>query len=68
VDHVDADDPVSSRDRPNWIRRVQAMGARAFVTSVAFTHAATLSRVRFRIGRLENESREMSGEMDDMFA
>jgi hypothetical protein len=46
----------------------RAMGARTFVTRVAFTQAVTLSRVRFRIGRLENESREMSGEMDDMFA
>jgi hypothetical protein len=34
------------------------MGARTFVTPVAFTHAATRSRAS-RIGRLENESRQI---------
>src|SRR5580700_2035300 len=37
----------------------RAMGAHTFVTPLAFTQAATLSRAAvFRIGKLENESRE----------
>jgi hypothetical protein len=43
-------------------------GARALVTRVAFTHRDTLQRVRLSIGRLENESREVSGKMDDVLA
>ena len=42
----------------------RAMGARTFVTSVAFTHAATLSRA----SGSGSESRKIFREMDDMLA
>ena len=41
-----------------------AMGARTFVTPVAFAHAATLSRASW----LENKAWEISRKMDDMLA
>jgi hypothetical protein len=45
----------------------RTIGARTFVTCAAFTHAATLGRA-FRIGRLENEAREISRKMNDVLA
>jgi hypothetical protein len=47
----------------------RTIGARTFVTCVAFTPCGyTQQGVRFRIGRLENEAREISSKMNDVLA
>jgi hypothetical protein len=69
VDHVDTNDPVGRRDRPNWIRRVPCYG-RAHIRDACRLHPRgdTQQGVRIRIGRLENEAGKTSRKMNDVLA
>src|ERR1700729_2708384 len=67
MNHVDADDAVSRSDRPTWLRGVQD-NRRAHIRDLCGLHPCgdTQQGFRFRIGRLENEAREISRKMNDV--
>src|SRR5580700_6775283 len=67
MNHVDADDAVSQSDRPTWLRGVQD-NRRAHIRDLCGLHPCgdTQQGFRFRIGRLENEAREISRKMNDV--
>src|SRR5580692_10904295 len=67
MNHVDADDAVSQSDRPTWLRGVQD-NRRAHIRDLCVLHPCgdTQQGFRFRIRRLENETREISRKMNDV--
>src|ERR1700722_12130169 len=67
MNHVYADDAVSQSDRPTWLRGVQD-NRRAHIRGLCGLHPCgdTQQGFRFRIGRLENEPREISRKMNDV--
>src|SRR5580693_2583419 len=67
MNHVDANDAVSRSDRPRWLRGVQD-NRRAHIRDLCGLHPCgdTQQGFRFRIGRLESETREISRKMNDV--
>ena len=67
MDHVDADDAVSRSDRPRRLRSVQD-NRPAHIRDLCILHPCgdTQQSCRFRIGRLESETREISRKVNDV--
>src|SRR5580658_4508253 len=66
MNHVDADDAANRSDRPTWLRGVQD-NRRAHIRDLCGLHPCgdPQQGFRFRIGRLESETREISRKMND---
>jgi hypothetical protein len=66
MNHVDADDAANGSDRPTWLRGVQD-NRRAHIRDLCGLHPCgdPQQGFRFRIGRLESETREISRKMND---
>ena len=69
MNHVDADEAVNRTDRPTWLRGVQDH-RRAHIRDLCGLHTCgdTQQGFRFRIGRLESGTREISRKMNDAVA
>src|SRR5580692_6792511 len=67
MNHVDADDAANGSDRPTWLRGVQD-NRRAHIRDLCGLHPCgdTQQGFRFRIGRLESETWEISRKMNDV--
>src|SRR5580692_8230672 len=69
MNHVDADDAANGSDRPTWLRGVQD-NRRAHIRDLCGLHPCgdTQQGFRFRIGRLESETWEISRKMNDVLS
>ena len=67
MNHVNADDAISRSDRPRRLRSVQD-NRRAHIRDLCILHPCgdTQQSCRFRIGRLESETREISRKVNDV--
>ena len=69
MDHVDANDPVSRRDRPDRMQGVQGNGC-VHIRDACCLHPCgdTQPCSGIRIGRLENKAWDIPGKMNGVFA